>query len=270
MAANDEESEKLDIFTDRESPKRSDFILHQCLGWLVYVLLTTLVLILSLLYVVCMCFIVLPIAVVTCKYREVPSFYVAPVRLQAEIFRKYRYIYHNRKAEWDLEMSKPQPLPHPRRRALSTYSAAKDQEGSNLLHRLPAEIRLEIYKYLFTSDRKIVNIQVHLIKDPHSRHLASRIEGSPSSPTSDSTPVKNCNCRELKFPARSLPYCPVVNDNRGRGILALPRTCRQVYMETIDVLYSKSIIILRGLAEPHLGASLLILLKVTRRSTLAR
>ena len=226
---------------DQDSPSRFGYLLRQILGWFVYVLLTFVVLVLSLLYVMCMCFIVFPIAALTCKFRELPSFFGAPLRLQVELFRKYRYKFNYRHAEWDLEKSKPKPLPRLRRRALSTMGIVTQQQSSPLFSKLPTELRFYIYKLAIAGERKHLHVTVHRSQDPKSKKLISRIRGSACDET-PCLPARDCKCFNIKHHCRPTPYCkaPVMGD-RGHGDIALLKTCRQVYREAIDMLYSKSL-----------------------------
>ena len=242
MDADDDKNFDIDDPLKQKAPSKLGFLLHQIAGWHVYVLLTLVVLILSLLYVICMCFIVFPIAALTCKFRELPSFFSAPVRLQAELFRKYRHKFNYRNAEWDLEKSKPKPIPRLRRRTLSIHSGVVQQTSSPLFSKLPAEIRLYIYGLAIARDRKHLHITVHRSQDPKSNKSTSKIRGVPCQ-ESPCLPTKDCKCFNIKHHCRSMPFCtiPIMGglEFRGRGDLALLKTCRQVYMETVDMLYSK-------------------------------
>ena len=117
----------------------------------------------------------------------------------------------------------PKPLPH-RRRALSATPYDQTLNSKcQLLNRLPPEIRLEIYKYVLGSNL------LHLVrKETKISHVRCRASSSTDF-------VRTCRPSAASTEDRILP------GSSSNGNLALVKTCRQVYHETIDVLYATNV-----------------------------
>lgn len=119
--------------------------------------------------------------------------------------------------------SAPKPLP-PRRRALSTTSFDRTLDSNCLLlDRLPPEIRLEIYTYVLGRNL------LHLVQgEERISHVRCR--------ASSATDFRR-TCR----PAAANTARRILPGSTSNGNLALIKTCRQVYIEAMDVLYTTNV-----------------------------
>lgn len=159
------------------------------------------------------------------------------------VLAKYRRIFYQRQREWDYEMGMPVPLPQQRKRDLSQIRSRLDcQTSSSFLARLPIELRLHIYKYVVAEASSHVHIAVHWTKVPGKRIGFSRIHGHQCSNHFHETPVFECRCHfsnettTVHHAHDKLPLPP-----HSCGVLALSKTCTQIYRESISLLYSKCI-----------------------------
>ncbi|KAI9877250.1 MAG: hypothetical protein M1830_004431 [Pleopsidium flavum] len=119
--------------------------------------------------------------------------------------------------------SAPKPLPR-NRRALSTISFDRSLNSTCvLLDRLPPEIRLEIYTYVVGGNL------LHLVQG---QERISHVRCRASSATDF---LRTCR------PAAANTARRIIPGSTSNGNLALMRTCRQVYIEAMDVLYSTNI-----------------------------
>ena len=150
---------------------------------------------------------------------------------------------------WDFEMGKPRAIALQKRRRLSVSEEAKSQSTSQLLSKLSPEIRLNIYSLLIQGESEWLNV----------------IEG-------EADPIKNIK-RKRSFKPRAYP-CVLTSidaldeikedavrplnrfiriaakENQLPSVLALLCTCRQIYAEGIDLLYSLPTFNFRELHRP--------------------
>lgn len=128
-----------------------------------------------------------------------------------------------RKAYESTRPSPPPPLRR-KRRALSTSSFSRTLNSNcQLLNRLPPEIRLEIYRYVLGDNL------LHLVQGRKKiSHVRCRAR-------SDTDYVRRCRPMAANTADRMLP------GSTSNGNLALTKTCRQVYRETIDLLYATNV-----------------------------
>ena len=119
--------------------------------------------------------------------------------------------------------SPPKPLPR-KRRALSTTSSRRTLPSrSQLLNRLPLEIRFEIYRYVLGDNL------LHLVQGKKQiSHVRCRAASVPDY-------ARSCRPSAASTAARLFP------GSTSNGNLALLQTCRQVYQEAIDLLYSTNV-----------------------------
>jgi len=119
--------------------------------------------------------------------------------------------------------SPPPPLPR-KRRALSTTPFSRTLNSNcQLLNRLPPEIRLEIYRYVLGDNL------LHLVQGKKKiSHVRCRA-------TSETDYSRTCRPLAANTADRLLP------GSTSNGNLALAKTCRQVYQETIDLLYATNV-----------------------------
>ncbi|KAI4243075.1 MAG: hypothetical protein LQ352_007106 [Teloschistes flavicans] len=118
----------------------------------------------------------------------------------------------------------PQPLPKLRKRNLSTLPLRTPPQGCHFLERLPPEIRQEIYHYVVGGSLN------HVVrKGKHLAHVRCRLGGQ-----SDFDRL----CR----PAARFPYWPQFENlcSTSNGNLALLRTCKQIYGESVEIMYKRN------------------------------
>ena len=137
-------------------------------------------------------------------------------------------IYHPVPVSWC------QPDSHPlasKDLSQASFKLADPISGSRLLSRLPLEIRREIYNYVL-GNHKII----HLIRAPgkivqSSNHKSKAVVRSPDKIVHSSTRQKqDQKCTSAWFDC----YFQKID-------LALLRTCRQIYVETIDIVYGSNL-----------------------------
>ena len=163
------------------------------------------------------------------------------IKVPGLVLSKYRSFFQRQQAEWDYELGKPPPLPRKRKRRLSRgQNELKAQSSSLFLNKLPAEIRLQIYENVISGDCIHLHLAVHRLKDPKEKRMSSRIHGHPCSQPISSTPTNECTCYGLGYYGHSRPHTMLTPpEHQGRGRLALSKTCKQIYRETIELLYRK-------------------------------
>lgn len=227
-----------------KSPTRMSFIMRQGLELFVFSCFSLCLAILFLIYVVLITFTILPLTVISRKWSNLPSWYLAPKEVQCHIYAYYRKNSKRLASEWDIEKAKPLPLARLRRGFVSQELITSSHPGSGLIARLPAELRLQIYREVIQGNSSHVHITVHRTQKPGNRRPMSRMHGHFCKFHITKIPVNDCICFDAGVPGldgRAIPRCqaPYLKDS-GRGILALSRTCRKIYMETIDLLYSQS------------------------------
>lgn len=229
-------------------PSRSAYWLSQALKSLLYICLVLFVFLLAVTWTVFITLTVAPIILWKRGYRKVLEYYSAPFELQRELFRSYRDALKNGTSEWDFEKGKPQPIALQPRGFKSYEGKTLFQSSSSLFLKLPAELRLQIYQEAITGESSHVIVSVHRRIRPGGKRSRCTIHGHFSNRDFGPTPAINCKCFDLHhnglrtfhhYGDRPLPCDVDSARSPGQGILALSKTCRQVYMETIDLLYSK-------------------------------
>lgn len=178
---------------------------------------------------------------------------------------KILWFYHLRckrqAQEIAFEREKPHPLPLQLRRRLSQAPCyAETQLGSLFFTRLPFEIRLQIYKEVIIGDGKHVHVVVHSpmknpdgVLDAHANANAMRagkIRGYHCDHAFDRV-VSTAPAWHLVDAAEAEVVYAGYNviarshfsinfpKNRGCGPVTLVKCCKQMYLEAIDLLYSK-------------------------------
>ncbi|MCJ1452811.1 hypothetical protein MMC28_003156 [Mycoblastus sanguinarius] len=129
---------------------------------------------------------------------------------------------------------------------------ASIQSSSALLTKFPAEIRLQIYKYAIVGASRHVHIILHKAQRPGGIRHVSKIRSYQCNHDFDSLAM---NDFEIHAPAYGNPplrpyYLPPLPSERGLGPLTLLKTCRQVYLEAIDLLYREQTFTFTSLAQP--------------------
>ena len=239
--------------TDERRPSRARYYFGQLLKSILYVCLVLFVFLLAVVWTIFISFTVAPIICWKRGYRKVLEYYSAPFELQGELFRSYRDALRIGTSEWDFEKGKPQPIAlQPRGfKSVNENVNAQAKSNSNSLLLLPPEIRLQIYRDAILGDSTHVRVAVHRRMKPGENRSRCIIHGHLSERDFSESPAINCKCFDLHqngfgtlhhYRDRPLPCDVDAGGHSSRGILALSKTCRQMYMETIDLLYSMSTI----------------------------
>lgn len=164
--------------------------------------------------------------------------YVVSVMLPGK-FLWFNFFQLNRRRGrvWDFEMGKPRAISLQERRRVSVSEHTITQTSSPLFSKLPAEIRIRIYKEVLVGDADWFNI----------------IEGSSTfKPVKDSKKKPKRDFKAVAYPCtldesgleegiRMLHRIPQIrrDSTRKAGGPALLRTCRLIYKESIDLLYTQ-------------------------------
>ena len=178
---------------------------------------------------------------------------------------KMLWFYHLRckrqAQEMAFEKEKPRPLPLQLRRRLSGAPyCAESQLRASFLTKLPFEIRLQIYKEVIAGEGNHVHVVVHSpSKNPDGEFhtwangyamRAGKIRGyhcdhafDKSISTSPAWHIVDAEEAEVVYAGYDIiprtHFSITFPKNRGWGPLALVQSCRQIYLEAIDLLYSK-------------------------------
>ncbi len=159
------------------------------------------------------------------------------------------------------EKEKPRPLPLQLRRRLSQAPCcAETQLKASFFTKLPFEIRLQIYKEVIVGDGKHVHVVVHSpmrnpdgVTDPRANANAMRagkIRGyrcdhpfDKSVSTAPAWHLVDAAEAEVVYAGYNViartHFSISFPKNRGWGPVTLVRCCKQIYLETINLLYSK-------------------------------
>ena len=151
---------------------------------------------------------------------------------------RFRSKYHEYQSEREALRLEPAPLPRKRKRRLSVGKTAAQLE-SPFIQKLPPEIRRMIYKYVIiggSSHRHIVEVRSKADDGKQQRnHLwgAGCFEG----------PGLECKGLETHgvLISSQMPECSLRPSYHADGELNLAKTCRQIYLETIDMFYGSLI-----------------------------
>ena len=224
----------------RKRPRRSIYYLRQAINSLLYIFLVLLLLLLALIWTVVITFTVVPIILWRRGYRKVPEYYTAPFELQRDLFHSFRFALRKGKSEWDFEKGKPQPVALLERGFKSQLGNLTTQPDSTLLLKLPPELRLKIYEQVILGESTLFRVIIHRRKGPGERRPRCTFRGIPTGDHVSEIPYMDCNCFNLRQYGRGPQKCEASWPGYPRrGLLALPLTCRQLYMESINLLYSQ-------------------------------
>lgn len=222
-------------------PTKTSFMIRQVVEFVFFICLTICIIISSLVYITLVTFTILPLGMISRQWRNISAWYIAPLQLQCHFYRFYRKNSKRLSSEWDIEKAKPTPLAQLRRSFFSQEWIIPPQVRSNEFTKLPAEIRLQIYKEVIVGSSTHVHIAVHQTKKPGRKRSTSRIHGSLCSHRITKAPIMDCKCFDIGSCGPTIPRCQTpYSEASGRGILALSKTSKQIYMETIGLLYSQS------------------------------
>lgn len=160
--------------------------------------------------------------------------------------RKQRLDRHffRRKTYRQKRLVEPLPLPQKRKHRLSEIDLGM-QPSANLLMRLPLELRREIYEYVLVSDSRNVHIAHESLPDQRTRLFSYACEHPWELHLPKDIRLRGFHHRPGELgPANCFPY--PMPPNR----LALVKVCRQVYLEAIDIIYSRRTFYFHHLAQP--------------------
>ena len=245
MAGDEEDLKELSDFDDPppKFARNVAFWLWQLICWTFYGLITIIYIPWALAMHAVILAVAIPFFFVCCwrgGRKVYMYFYVITVMLPGKLLWFNLFKSNRRRGRvYDFEMDKLRPIPVHKRRRLSLSELVKTQATSQLLTKLPPEIRIHIYEHVFLGDSawfNVIDSEVH----PESLKKQKRIFKNRAYPCVltdndvEETPFfKN---RSLSFLHRTPRI--IKDDNHLPAGLALLRTCRQVYMEGIDLLYS--------------------------------
>ncbi|KAL9098831.1 MAG: hypothetical protein Q9163_005574 [Psora crenata] len=165
-------------------------------------------------------------------------FYVATVVLPGKLLWFSLFRRNRRRARvYDFEMHKPRAISLQKRRRLSIHEQVHSQPTSQLLTKLPPEIRLHIYRHVIVGSSDWFDV-VDGDVSPNKIKKGKRVFKNRAYP---------CVLTESDIEEDALDYNLGVLHRRPRirvsnnhlaAALALLQTCRQVYIEAIDPFYS--------------------------------
>ena len=242
-------AETLSIEADQRLPSRTIYLVRQALEWLGFACLLIPIFIATVIWMeILILYIILIVPLNLFRNRrqglkpsvqEFLQFSRAPFEVMVFVYNTVYSRCKNQKARWDYEMGQPRPIASLHRDFTSVEAISTSQPGPNFLARLPTELRFQIYKEAFGGDTTMIRIAIHRKwrKKPASAargfYLPKEISPIPS-PT-------YCRCFDFWGYTRSPIYTcyGYFTDFPGRGLLALPLTCKAMYVETIDLLYSQ-------------------------------
>ncbi len=238
MAAEASEAVEPDYVSSKR-PSRSIYIFHQALKTLLYVFLVILVFVLAITWTLVITFSIVPIILWKRGYHKVLEYYCAPFELQRDLFRSYRGALKTGKAEWDFEKGRPEPIAL-LERGFKSHEERIPAPQKSLFLSLPAELRLKIYKELVIGNGSLYCVSVHRSKRPGDKRSTCLIQGHICSQDLQRAPTIDCNCFDLRHhdSCRRLQR-EVASVVQGVGLSGLSRTCKQTYLESIDLLYSQ-------------------------------
>lgn len=147
--------------------------------------------------------------------------------------RKQRLSVHffRRKTYRQKRQVEPLPLPLRRKRRLSEINLGS-QPATNLLMRLPLELRREIYEYVLVSDSRNLHIVQVSTENQRTRLFSYACKHPWELHSPKDVRLRGFHHRPGELcPANCFPYAmPPYR-------LALVKVCRQVYREAIDIIY---------------------------------
>jgi len=230
-----------------KSPTRTSFVIRHGIQIILLACLTLCLAVSFFIYIVLITFTILPLTFISRRWSNLYHWYTAPIEVQRHIFDYYRDNSKRLASEWDIEKARPIPLARLPRGFDSQELLTSSLPGPSGITRLPIELRLQIYREVILGNSTHVHITVHRARKPGKRRLMSRMHGQFCMFDVRQNPVNDCNCFIISSYGygRALPRCQApFSEHAGRGILALSRTCKQIYGETIPLLYSQSYFVL--------------------------
>ena len=157
--------------------------------------------------------------------------------------RNYTGRYREYRAGRESLRCEPAPLPRTRKRRLSDGRKAS-QVNSSFLKKLPPEIRRMIYKEVVIGGSEHRHIIELLSRTSDGKRRKNQLWGAPCF----KQPNSKCSIENIIL-GNGGDTCQaddVIIDNFAKpkdgfyGALGLAKTCRQIYLEVIDIFYSSS------------------------------
>ena len=175
--------------------------------------------------------------------------YVVVVMVPGKFFW-YNFWRSNRRRGqvWDYEMGKPKPVQVTKRRRLSISSNINPQVHSTLFAKLPPEVRTKIYEHVILGDSNWLNIMGWLQSEPNkSKDIRIRayrcvINDRDMNKSED----------DLMHTIRKLHRNPHLrlSANFNKIGLGLLKSCKKVYLESIEMLYTLPTFSFKDLHRP--------------------
>lgn len=143
---------------------------------------------------------------------------------------------------WDYEMGKPRAVPQDRHR-LSLDIRPKDtpqDQFSSFLFKMPAEVRLQIYREVFVGGSLHLHITTRRIKETRTGPPDIRVRGYLCNRKHTDEKFATCACMIGAHAHHDPPNASEVklHPQHGNGRIALLQSCRRVYAEAINLMYS--------------------------------
>lgn len=230
----DSDSSDQPDYIEIQGSTRKYFILPQCKELVKWVGFTLIVVIISSLLLVFFPFSALLAFACSSRVRkDLSAFYGWPIRWHRRINNYYWQRSKSLSSGWDVEKAKPLPLVRLRRYALSQEILTSPQTKSPLMTKLPVELRLQIAREVINGESDHVHIIVQHMDKPGRKRHTDKVHGQ-----------FFCQALNSGFRRHSALVLPKTLETHprghGRGVSSLQRTCKQLYVETIDLLYSLS------------------------------
>lgn len=222
------------------------FWFFQILNWLAYILVTIIFIPWALAMHVVLGLLAIPLSPLFCwsTGRNVFLYsYVITVMLPGK-FIWFNFLRNNRRRGkiWDFEMGKPRPVPPQSRRRVSSSIAMTSQNASPFLIKLPPEVRQQIYRHIFIGNSSHLHIVQHKTEKSTMRVPKINIASYPCAHDHDEDDLEELSCNHPSYksaiPSQAKTAEWYRTSNCGR--LAILQSCRQIYKESINLLYSKS------------------------------
>ena len=144
---------------------------------------------------------------------------------------------------WDYEMGKPRPIPQDRRRLShdTQVESTKPQKNSPFLSKLPPEVRMQIYKEVFVGCSSHLHIMTRRTKDSRTSPPDIKVRGYLCNRKHSEEKSATCGCMVGAHAHHDPPLPSEVQlpMRYGNGRIAILQSCKKVYAEAIDLMYSK-------------------------------
>lgn len=146
---------------------------------------------------------------------------------------------------WDYEMGKPRAIPQDRR-PLSQHQdmkAAPVENDSPFLSRLPLEIRMQIYREVFVGRSSHLHILTSRTKSSRTSTPEIKVRGYLCNRTHTEERFASCGCMVGAHAHHDPPLASEIQlpMHYGNGRIAILQSCKTIYAEAIDLMYSKAL-----------------------------